>query len=186
MQRIAALGILLVAIPLHLEAQEAAPGPRAGAWGAELSFDGDNALGAALLRFRNDRSAWTLGLQGDYRKRGDDAFSETGVPLILERTDVQVDARLGFRSFGSPGSAIRPTFGGGVLGAIAQASGQQKLWEVGLYGELGISRFFGPNFSLGVLSDLQVRRAARSIGDSDSTDWRVGFDAVRVAATVVF
>jgi hypothetical protein len=186
MQRITALGMVLLAVPLHLNAQETPPGPRAGAWGAEVSFDGDNALGGALLRFRNDRFAWTVGLEGSYLKRGVGAIDETGTPFIIDQAHVEVGARLGFRSFGSPASAIRPTMGGGILGTIAQSSGQQNLWEAGVYGELGVSRFFGPSFGLGALADLQVRRTARSIRDSDSTDWFVGFDAVRVAATVVF
>jgi len=184
MIRITAISTLLLSLSTSLAAQSTAAGPRAGAWGAEVSFDASAPeFGGALLRFRNDRSAWLVGLNASVTRRGSDGalFNPD-----LEGTFVGVGARLGFRSLRSPGSATRPIVGGGILGTLTQFSSTSRQWDAGVYGELGITRFFGQSLSAGVTSDLQLRRTERTFSNQRMIDTRIGFDAVRVAATVIF
>ena len=174
MKMITATGfLLLLAISSTLNAQAPASGPRAGAWGAEASFGGD--AGGALLRFRNDRSAWLLGLNAQVAHEKEQ-----------DRALVVVDARLGVRSLRSPGSSTRPIVGGGIVGGHSQSTGSQRFWDAGLYGELGIARFFGTSVSLSAISELELRRAEYRFGSQRSTQTRINFDAVRVAAAVYF
>jgi hypothetical protein len=169
--------VLLLATSPNLGAQVTPEGPRAGAWGAEVGFDASSPdLAAAVLRFRNDRSAWLLGFgtRVEYRD-----------PPAAPRTMTSMNARLGLRSFRSPGSAVRPTVGAGLVGSVVRASGGVPYaWSAGVYGELGVSRFFGENFAVGMSSDVHLRHSDQQ-GQSDSV-LRFTFDVVRLVATVVF
>ena len=168
--------VLVLAVSPTLEAQSTPYGLRGGAWGAEVSFDASNPdLNAAILRFRNDRSAWLLGFGTAVEYRD---------PPAEPRTTTSVGARAGLRSFRSPGSVVRPTIGAGVFGALNRASGgAHHVWAAGAYGELGVSRFFGESFALGMSSDVHLRHFAQRGGHSFT---RFTFDAVRLVATVVF
>jgi len=177
MKMFTAVAALTLAASPNLGAQATPQGPRAGAWGAEVSFDASSPdLAAAVLRFRNERSAWLLGFAtaADYRD-----------PPAEPRTTTSVSARVGLRSFRSPGSAVRPTIGAGVLGGVLRASGGvHRAWSAGVYGELGMSRFFGESFALGMSSDVQIRLSDQQ-GEGNSVV-RFTFDAVRLVAMVVF
>jgi len=173
MKMTTAISALLLGLSPNLNAQATASGPRAGAWGAEVSFGAD--AGGALLRFRNNRSAWLLGLSAQVADQTQD-----------DATLAVVGARLGVRSLRSPGSPTRPIVGGGLVGSISQFGSNQKSWDAGLYGELGIARFFGESFSVGATAELQVRRAERRFLSQRSTETGVVFDLVRVAAAVYF
>ncbi len=184
MKMFAAAGALLTVMSLPLGAQAGTSGPRAGAWGAEISFNaalGD--LTGGVLRFRNDRSAWVLGLAAttEHRKTdGPDEFFDRSEALI------GVTTRLGMRSLGRPGSDVRPILGGGLLGRISQARNEQRLWEAGAYGEFGLARFFGQSFSLGLTGDVHVRYQEQRFDELKLTSIRGGFDSARVTATVIF
>ena len=173
MKMTTAISALLLGLSSDLNAQATVSGPRAGAWGAEVSFGG--ATGGALLRFRNDRSAWLLGLAGQVAHEGRD-----------DATLAVVGARLGIRSLRSPGSATRPIVGGGIVGSISQFGSNQKSWDAGLYGEFGIARFFGESFSVGATSELQARRTERRFLSQRSIETGIVFDVVRVVAAVYF
>lgn len=173
-----AAGILVLAASSTLGAQATPEGPRAGAWGTEVSFDGASGLGAAILRFRNDRTAWLLGFGAlvDYRD-----------PPLTPRTTTSVSGRLGMRSFRVPGSVVRPTIGAGVSAAFLRTSGgDQKNWQAGAYGELGISRFFGQSFAAGMTSDIHARYMETTSPSGGTSTIRVDIDAVRLIATIVF
>lgn len=178
MKMFMAVGALMLAASSNLGAQATPEGTRAGAWGAEVSFDGSSDLGAAVLRFRNDRSAWLLGLRAlvDYRD-----------PPAEPRTTTSVSGRVGLRSFRAPGSAVRPTIGAGLSAALLRASGgAQRVWQAGAYGELGISRFFGQSFAVGMSSDIHARYLETTSFSGESSTIRVDFDAVRLTATIIF
>ena len=167
------IGVMLVVLSSSLGAQADPAGPRAGAWAAEVNFTGGT--GAALLRFRNDRSAWLLGLDAQVAHESQQ-----------DRNLVVVGARFGARSLRSPGSPTRPIIGGGILGSHTQATGSQRSWDAGLYGEVGIARFFGASFSVGATSELQLRRSERRLFGQRSTQISAAFNVVRVAAAVYF
>ena len=178
---------LVLVASSNLGAQATPEGPRAGAWGAEVGFDVNNpGAGAALVRFLSDRSALLLGLGGSFSDREIMFLGGGGEGFTMDRRMVHVDARLGYRAFRSPGSAVRPIAGGGILGSMEQTTGLAHSWTAGAYGELGIMRFFGPSFSVGATAELQVRRTAYRADHLDPVDFRIGFDAVRIAAMVVF
>ena len=181
MKLIAVIASVCLAVPATLCAQDAANGPRAGAWGGEVGFDVDNAgLGGAVLRFRNDRSAWVLGLDGSVSREKRDSFFEDEV------TGGSAMGRLGFRSFRSPGATVRTILGAGIIASTLHLGGIQRSWQAGVYGEFGVSRFFAPNFSVGLLSDLQLTHGERRGGTATMTETRLGFDALRMTATVIF
>ena len=176
MRTIAVAALMLVAS--ELDAQAPSSVPRAGSWAAEASVSSSvTGAGGALLRFRNDRSAWLLGLNAQVSHRDFGPINSTASA---------VSARLGLRSLRAPGSPTRPIVGGGIRGSF-QRSGGSSLWEAGLYGEFGVTRFFGQSFSLGAVSELQARRAETTSDDEPSqSTTRVLFDAVRIVGTVYF
>ena len=180
-----AVGALLFGASSVLGAQAASTGPRAGAWGAEVTFNSSaGELGGGILRFRSDQSAWILGLDASVDRTRQD--NDEGFFPDETRTTVGVTARLGTRSLRAPGSVIRPIVGGGIVGRMAQLSGLQRSWEAGIYGEFGVSRFFGESFSLGMTSDVQLRYAERRVRSARETGMRLSFDAIKVGAMVVF
>lgn len=187
MKMFTTVGTLMFAVASTVGAQTVPEGPRPGAWGAEVGFDVNNpGAGATLLRFFTDRSALLFGLSGSFSDRETVFFGGGGTAFTQDRRTVDVRARLGYRAFRSPGSAIRPIVGGGILGSISQTTGLLHSWGAGAYGELGVMRFFGQNFSVGATAELQAQRTVQSAGDADPTEIRIGFDAVRIGAMVVF
>jgi hypothetical protein len=181
------VGMLLVATSTGLGAQAAASGPRAGAWAGEVNFDGGTPdIGGAILRFRNDRSAWLFGLAAAVERNEPD--NEPGDPFPDEdQTLIGINGRFGLRSYRSPGSSVRPIVGGGITARTNQITGIQRYWDAGVYGEFGIARFFGENFSISAGSDISLRRAqSRNIIGDRSVETRLGLDGVRLSATVIF
>ncbi len=178
------VGLLLLGSASIVGAQTGGQGPRAGAWGAEISMSASTDLGAALLRFRDDRSAWLFGLDAtvDHQDFGDD---EDLFPNE-NRTSISIGGRAGLRLIRSPGSAVRPIVGAGVLARTTQVSHVQRSWDAGVYGEIGLSRFFAESFSVGMTSDLQLRYSQSRSITTRSTGVRLSLDAVRVGATIVF
>ena len=171
-----AVALLVLAMSPTLRAQAAAEGLRAGAWAAEMSFDASSpGFDAAILRFRNDRSAWLLGLRVNVEYRD---------PPAEPRTASTVGLRVGVRSFKSPESAVRPTLGAGLSGTLIHASSGSRAGEAGAYGELGLSRFFGESFAVGMSSDVFLRYAKPS--NQGPSVVRFGLDAVRLVAMIVF
>ena len=182
----AACALFLVTSPT-IAAQSAPEGPRPGAWGAEASVDvGGPAAGGSVLRFLSNRSAVLFGLSAMVSER--DVFFQggDGTVFLEDRRTVNVGARLGYRAFRSLGSRVRPIVGGGIVGSVTQVTNFQHLWSAGAYGELGVTRFFGANFSLGATSELRAQRTEYRAGDRRPMEIRVEFDAVRIAAMVVF
>ena len=186
MRILGAVAGLLLATSAALEAQEAT-GPRAGAWAAEGSFTPTAPdVGGLLLRFRNDRSAWLFGLDVSASEREPVLSFEGGQVVMDDVRTVIVGARFGLRSLRSPGVPVRPLVGAGILGTISQITGRQHSWSAGAYGEVGISRFFGPSFSVGAISELQARRFEQRAGELRPTEFRIDFEIVRFTATVIF
>jgi hypothetical protein len=180
MKSTALLGSLLIVVPTCVVAQVDSAGPRAGSWAAEVSFGGTViGGGAAVLRFRNDRSAWLLGLNAQIARR------DQGDPFG-DGTVGGAGARIGIRTLRSPGARLRPIVGGGILGSYTRVTVTQEAWDVGVYGELGVARFFGESFSLGGTSELQLRRLVRRFGGQRGTETGLALEAVRVRATVYF
>ena len=187
MKTIGAACVLLLVTSPSIAAQSAPGGPRAGAWGAQASIGAAGPdLGGAILRFRNDRAAWLFGLDGSFSQREAVFHTAFGDSFTRDIRTVTAGARVGYRAFRSPGSATRPIIGGGILGSILQVTDAQHGWGAGVYGELGISRFFGPSFSVGTTAELQARRLEVRIGERRSPETRIGFNAVRLAAMVIF
>jgi hypothetical protein len=184
MRTVVAVAALLILTPLNLAAQAAAAGPRPGAWAGDFAFSAGTATaGAALLRFRSDRSSWLLGLNATHSTEEiEDDGEETG------ETTVAIATRLGLRSLRGSGPT-RPTIGGGIVGGYSKTSSDRRAWDAGVYLEFGVTRFFGESFSLGALADLAVRRFDLRIDEPFSargTETRIQFDAVRINATVYF
>ena|SRR5688500_9598374 len=180
--KLASAVALLLAVPTTLIAQADSAGPRAGAWAAEVTFGGSaSGAGGTLLRFRTDRSAWLLGLTAQVARRDrNEPFDDE------DGTHGAVGARLGLRSYRSPGSALRPVVGVGILGTLNAIGGNQEFWDAGIYGEMGAMRFFGPSVSLGATAEVQVRHAVQRFSTQRITETGLAFDAVRVHAAVYF
>jgi hypothetical protein len=177
-----AVGVALLGMSTISRAQVAQAGPRPGAWGAEVTVSsGATGAGANLLRFRNDRTAWLLGFNAQASKQETTLFSGA----TYETGGWSVAPRVGIQSLRSPGSTLRPLVGGGILGSF-QRRGGDNIWSAGVYGEFGVTRFFGESFSLGAVSEVQLRRFEQEAGESKLVESRVAFDAVRLVAAIYF
>jgi len=98
-----------------------------------------------------------------------------------------VGMRFGLRSYRSPGSAVRPVVGAGIIGTYSETGGFSKFWAGGAYGEFGIARFFGPSLNIGAVADVQIRHGeTTSGGDRKLVETRIGFDGIRLNATIIF
>lgn len=147
--RILCIAAAVVTLARSVAAQDT--GPRKGSWGAEAGFG----TGVSLLHFRSDRSAWIVGVNGAYNKH---AVEVDGVP-DEEDTSISAQLRLGLRSYGRAGQALRPFHTVAGLVSVIGGSRIPRL-GYGLVGESGGAYFFSPQLSLGAGASVIALRSS--------------------------
>jgi len=187
---ITVLLIMLAAISAPSRAQSVVEpaGPRAGTWGAELSYYGFT--GVSLLRFTSASTAWLLGADFAAGQTTQDYPDFTGTS---RETDALGFVRLsaGRRWYkGDPAVRLRPLVGGGLSGSYYTGSGSRDVLG-GAYGEVGASYFFTPHLSLGAAGELRYtwqerRQAVQDRPDYVSSMWSVSGSLVHMKAAVYF
>jgi hypothetical protein len=162
---------------------------RAGQWGAEFAID-DGTVGLGVLRFRSPRQAWLLDASFSA-----DWYDEESVFGSGTRTSVFVRGRTGPRRYRPIHTASAGYVGIGLTGAYARSGrgdDYSRLWDAGIFGELGGLYLVTPHLSLGAevgLSVLYSERRIRVIGAGpDQWERGVGVDvgSVRIVGALYF
>jgi hypothetical protein len=163
---------------------------RAGQWGAEFAID-DGTVGLGVLRFRSPRRAWLL--DAAFNAGWSDEESSFGSG---NRTNVFVRVRTGPRAYRPIHAASAGYVGIGLTGAYSWAGSEneyRRLWDAGLFGELGALYFVTPHLSLGAQIGLSARYTEsrqRLSGPGLPIDWdrlvSVGVGSVRIVGALYF
>jgi len=158
-------------------------GPRAGAWGFEVSGSG-----ASLLKFRREQSAWLVGAYANYRNTDREASTLSGSVAETEAS-VTMSARIGLRKYAHTDRRARPFVAPFAFGAIGLAT-EQDSWNAGVGVELGAAWFFSPHVSLGGSAELAGgygRSQTRGTGyQSDTRTLSIQFPGLRFIGAVYF
>jgi len=154
--------------------------PDRGTWGVE----GGPVQTGALLKFRSPSSAWLVGANGSYTYRDNGSSGSFG-----GQDQTAIAVRVGLRTYRDVADRTR-LFRTLSLIAFYGEFGFSNT-SLGAGAEMGIQRFFLPNLSAGVASDLSLLVSrdedfSTSGPSTYSTSVRVTFTGFRLVAAVFF
>lgn len=177
---------------------------RRGQWGTQFGFDG-NIASAGALRFRSERSAWLVNLEGYARRFTYEPVSPPDDAGERDASNYSLGLQLGMRRYRAIATRANAFTGVGLVGQMRMdrlpfgdglVLASRRTMAGGIYGELGATwmatRNFGLSASTGLSATYDREQVEQSPSpftpavESDARGYGVTLDRARLMVVVFF